>query len=321
MHVRVWNAYASNNSGSYTIVGRLPSVEVAERVADELRSVVDAHTSWREAWDGETSLDASPLAAFCKKHGLTWNSDQGGWDDWPEHRDDNRPSVLVAGRQLIVHHPYTVSLPTAIGEMFYKHGGRVEHEENHAHRPLTVLAGFWWPWTDEGRALKATEPPRIVARLTARGGVLEQQNHLDCPPVWRVSDAFDSPPLEVAAIFDDLLGGVAGLRAAAEAHGATLDVRLSEAPDVEDPLRHLRPSSPLVARFDVVLIEGAPDSVALRRALSGNTSTYETRVDELLNETRPTIAARALVEPRARELAAALEHAGARVEVRESEDA
>lgn len=237
MHVRVWNAYASNNSGSYTIVGRLPSVEVAERVADELRSVVDAHTSWREAWDGETSLDASPLAAFCKKHGLTWNSDQGGWDDWPEHRDDNRPSVLVAGKQLIVHHPYTVSLPTAIGEMFYKHGGRVEHEENHAHRPLTVLAGFWWPWTDEGRALKATEPPRIVAR------------------------------------------------------------------------------------FDVVLIEGAPDSVALRRALSGNTSTYETRVDELLNETRPTIAARALVEPRARELAAALEHAGARVEVRESEDA
>lgn len=124
MEMRVWNAYASNNSGSYTIVGSLPSHEVAASVAAELRELIEAQTTWLEE-TSKTRLE--PLAEFCRVHGLRARPDAGTWDDWPR--------VAQLGNQVVVHHEYTVTLPRLFGELFYKRGGRVQHEEDHAHHP------------------------------------------------------------------------------------------------------------------------------------------------------------------------------------------
>ena len=248
MKVRVWNAYASNNSGSYTIVGILPSEEVARETADELATMVAAHTAWLDARqsDAEDS-STSPLAEFCRKHALSWSKGRGTWDDWPEHSDDNRPRVSAVGMQVIVHHDYTVSLPPTFGEFFYKKGGRVEHEENHAHHPIVAIATFWWGWTEEAKAKRDEQCPRLVAALTADDGILAKGTRNSWPSAWQVGgDQFGEAPLTVGAMFQDLVDGVSALHAAAEAHGAKMLVRLYEAPDEQhDPLAYLRPSKPV----------------------------------------------------------------------------
>jgi hypothetical protein len=320
MRVRVWNAYASNNSGSYTIVGRLPSAEVARSTAETLRGVIDAHTAWRDAWDGASDLEASPLAQFCRQQGLTWTPGQGGWDDWPYSSKDNRPGVAVAGDQIVVHHPYTVGLPPAFGELFYKRGGRVEHEEGHAHHPIVVTATFWWGWTKEERATLEAELPLLIADVTGPSGFLARPNRADCPAVWRKGgDTFGEAPLTVAAIFDDLIEGIAALRALGEARSARLELRLAEAVAADDPLLLLRPSTPAVPRFDVVLLHAGDDPAALVDPLTERTGRHVSRVRALLQQTPPITVARGVMEARARDLAAALEAAGARAELRRND--
>src|SRR5262245_48079148 len=195
MRVRVWNAYASNNSGSYTIIGALPSDDVAREVADELRAMIEAHTAWHDTWDGKADDSDAPLAAFCRKHGLAWSPGDGGWDEWPEHNEDNRPRVATVGHQVIVHHGYTVSLPRTFGEFFYKKGGRVEHEENHAHHPIVTIATFWWGWTKQDAARMEIERPRLVATLMAADSAITKVRPESWPAAWRVGgDAFGEAP-------------------------------------------------------------------------------------------------------------------------------
>lgn len=320
MEIRIWNAYASNNSGSYTIIGRLPSAEVAQRTAVELRAMIDAHTTWRDAWDGKSSLEQSPLAEFCRTHALTWTDGQGGWDDWPSYNKDNRPRVEVSGSQLIVHHEYTVGLPATFGEMIYKQGGRVEHEECHAHDPMVVTGTFWWGWTPERRAIQEAELPRLLAALTSADGLLAQPNGRDLPPAWREGQGrFGEAPLTIVAIFDDLLAGVAALRAVAEAHSAELELRLSEAALVDDPLLHFRPSTPVVPRFDVVLLDVGATPANVAAALAEGCGFYASEAQQRTQRKPPFVGARSLVEVRAQRLATALEAAGARCELRRND--
>jgi hypothetical protein len=271
MRVRIWNAYASNNSGSYTIVGVLPSAEVAAETAAELAKMIEAHTAWHADESGRSDGSKSPLAAFCRIHGLTWSPGVGGHDNWPEYSKDNRPRVAAFGNQIVVHHDYTVSLPPTFGEFFYKKGGRVMHEENHAHHAMVTIATFWWGWTKEQRARMEIEQPRLVAALTAPDGVLATTTAGTWPPAWRVGGMGFDAPLTVGIVFRDLIHGVSALQAAADLHGAHMNVRLSEAPDNHhDPFAHLRPSSPapLVPRFDVVVTDIGPNWRAVERTFS-----------------------------------------------------
>lgn len=318
MKVRVWNAYASNNSGSYTIVGVLPSAEVARETADELAAMVAAHTAWldrRQPRDADS--DRSPLGEFCSKHGLTWSAGRGTWDDWPQYSDDNRPRVAAVGTQVIVHHEYTVSLPPTFGEFFYKKGGRVEHEEEHAHHSIVALATFWWGWT-EAKAKREEQCSRLVAALTADDGPLAKGAPSSWPSAWQVGgDPFGEAPLTVGAIFDDVIEGVAALHSAGEAHGAKMKVRLYEAPDEpHDPLAHLRPSrpAPRVARFDVVVIHPGDNRAVLVTALCDALGGYEQDWHERLMHP-PLTVGRSLSAPRAEAVAASLRGAGAIVDL------
>jgi hypothetical protein len=319
MRVRVWNAYASNNSGSYTIVGILPSEEVARETAEELAAMVAAHTAWLDARQSNAEDSSlSPLAEFCRKHGLTWSKGRGTWDDWPEHSSDNRPRVAAFGMQVIVHHDYTVSLPPTFGEFFYKQGGRVEHEENHAHHPIVAVATFWWGWTAEAKAKGDEQCPRLVAALTADDGILANGSPSPWPSAWQVGgDQFGESPLTVGAIFDDVVDGVAALHSAGGAHGAKMLVRLYEAPDQQhDPLAHLRPSrpAPSVARFDVVVTHAGDNRAVLVTAICNSLGGYERDWRERLMAP-PLTVGRSLPEPSAEAIAGILRKAGATVDV------
>jgi hypothetical protein len=316
MRVRVWNAYASNNSGSYTIVGSLPSEEVAQEVAAELTAMIEAHTAWHESDPGEKVASSdSPLATFCRVHELTWSGGDGMGDDWPEHSDDNRPRVVAIGNQVVVHHGYTVSLPPVFGAYFYKRGGRVQNEENHAHHPIVTIATIWWGWAKEQRAQGEAELPRLVEALAAPDELLAQFQAATWPTAWRVDG--HGPMLTAGIVFANLIDGVAALSEIARRHGARIYLRLHEAPsDKHDPLSHLRPSSPppAVPRFDLV-VTGAGDNrprfIALVSEALG-LQEWDLR-KELLE--LPCTLARSLSASRAEGAAALLRRAGAVIEL------
>jgi hypothetical protein len=148
MKVQIWNAFASNNSGSYTLVGSFRDAELAAEVAAELARVSAEHEAWIQEWSQKGWSKAptpSPLEAFVLRHQLTraeW-AGAGVGSDWPAYGEDNTPVVWAMGHQVFVHHDYTLTLPGAYGEFFYKRGGRVEAELGHTHHPLVALFHLW----------------------------------------------------------------------------------------------------------------------------------------------------------------------------------
>lgn len=63
MRIQVWQAFASNNSGSYTIAGRFEDAAIAHTVAAELGELIVAHSAWLRDHPWEDT-DGSPLQAF-----------------------------------------------------------------------------------------------------------------------------------------------------------------------------------------------------------------------------------------------------------------
>ena len=313
MKVRIWNAYASNNSGSYTIVGMLPSREVAQAVAAELTTLISAHTKWLQPPNPGADPSDSPLAAFCRDNLLHWEPRFVTGQNWPEY--DDPPRVVAADRQVIVHSHYTVSLPPTFGEYFYRRGGRVQVEENHAHAPIVVKVELWWGWTDAEKARQTAELPALIAKLTAPDGPLAPPFTRDWPAAWRTGgDDWGEAPFTVGAVFVEPIDSIAALRDPATSAGAMMLVRLHEADDeTSDPLAKLRPSRPDVARFELILTalfdrDRTVDCIAKRLHLDWHVAA------ELL-ETLPSTFARGLSDADAESLAEALRAAGATVHV------
>jgi ribosomal protein L7/L12 len=201
--------------------------------------------------------------------------------------------------------------------LFYQRGGRVEHEERHAHHSIVVTAHVYWGWTKEGRALEDAELPKLLDELTRPGGLLAQSNQEEIPSAWRAGER-NGLPLTLGIVFDDLVAGIAALRTRVEAHSGKLELRLAEALS-EDPLAHLRPSSPVIPRFDVVITDAGKDRAGLTRVVTEATGLYEWRASRLLESAVPITIARARFEGQAREIAGTLERAGAGVELRRND--
>jgi hypothetical protein len=242
MKIHLWNAFASNNSGSYTIVGSFRDTAVAAEVAAELAAVVAAHSAWLE---GEREGQAvSPLEAFAGRHGLELEEGVVGSDAWPQYGPP--PEVAAMAGQVVLHAPYTVTMPRLFGQWFYRKGGEVDVTLDHSHDPLICQLGVWWPLDAAERA------SAMVAELAADAAVAAALEPAadELEPVafrrlaWRTSDLFGEPSLLIGAVFGDLVAGIRALAALCDRHEvAYRQVRIIEALVAGEPLAHFGPGS------------------------------------------------------------------------------
>jgi hypothetical protein len=238
MRIRIWNAFASNNSGSYTIVGKFPTPELASDVAAQLTTLVQAHEHWRQ--DESANDDASPLSLFANQYRLTSDDEVEIDESWPEYNDDV-PQVFAIGHQVVIHHDYTLGLPRMFGHYFYVRGGRVEHEINHAHGPIVAVFSIWSATEERNNIDVKAKVDSIIEDLTGLGGPLETGcGKSNVAPVWRPSRQFGEVDLTVGAVFDDLLTGFSAVEKIAKVHGMKMVVKLFESTDGADPLASLR---------------------------------------------------------------------------------
>ncbi|AUX44677.1 uncharacterized protein SOCE26_061440 [Sorangium cellulosum] len=270
MRIRLFNAFASNNSGSYTIVGSFRDAATAEQIARLVQEVCDAHSAWREARAGAQESGPgegeSPLEAFARREGLRADS-PGRDDDWPDYGDS--PAAVAVGHQVIVHAPYTVTMPPVFGALFYAKDGRVETELDHAHEELAVEFSYWPAgvrWDDPGAAERLDVfERRVAAELPAWTSRSEHDRRPPIAPAWHSGD-FHSRHL--SAVFADLVEGVQGVRRLALEHGMRLTVRVEECPHgAVDPLVHLRARPIPWGPFRVILWQLGPDRIAAMRAV------------------------------------------------------
>lgn len=239
----MWNAFASNNSGSYSIVGWFPSPELADEVAAELLPIIHAHSAWINSSSGQRELTAeleppSPLGRWAAEQGLQWRDESD--EDWPEYSGDNCPSVIAIGSQVLIHEGYTVSMPAAFGEFFYRRGGRVPVELDHTHHPLVAVLTFSVPWNAPSR--EDLELQLLEMRESMASPDSSLRRHLADGTDLVVRDvSFGMYWFEVAAVFSDLVAGVAAARVLASDSNVRLQMKLSEAwTSKGDPLAELR---------------------------------------------------------------------------------
>lgn len=251
MKFKIWNAFASNNSGSYTIVGSFASSELAQEIADELAVVVKDHTEWLDAAEAKGTYPyegESPLETFKKKHRLGSKLDETG-DYWPQYSDDLTPQVFAIEHKVVIHHKYTVTLPAVFGEYFYARDGRVETELNHAHHPVVGIFELYVPWQVKSEVDIPAKTAELVEALNAKDGVFERTiARGPYRPAWRSGDGFGDPTLTVGAIFEDLLTGFTAVARLANEHGMKTYVKVFESYSEADPLAFLRPSIPPLKR-------------------------------------------------------------------------
>lgn len=240
MRIRIWNAFASNNSGSYYIVVTFPSESIATAFSTELAPVIAAHKEWYMSYPHQ---QPSPLETFAQQHSLTWRHED---EYWLELRN---AEILVAGKQAIVEHYGAEPFPGMIGEYIYRIGGRVSTEIDHAHHPIVVVFNVWWPWDSPESKQSQELSQRIVEQLTSSTGVLTTITKAGIEPALRINintdDSFMSfmkVPLTIATVFEDLVLGVDSVQQVLQQYRAQVNIKLFEVWDeeAEDPLAFLR---------------------------------------------------------------------------------
>ncbi len=233
MRIEIWNAYASNNSGSYTIVGTFSSHDEARRVAGVLAPVLEAEGKWQGS--PRTREDPSPLQQFARAQGLPLSD---GYE-WPQYGQRDAPDVAAIGYQVLIHHDYTTSLPPLFGHFFYAQGGRVEAELDHTHHVLVVIFEVWQAG---GGGLAGEDRARfLIDLLTAENGVLQKLTEPTPKPAWRFGDGANAPLVTFGAQFRDLVAGCAAVQAELQSFGSSARIRIVEAAfQGDDPLAFLR---------------------------------------------------------------------------------
>jgi ribosomal protein L7/L12 len=203
-----------------------------------LRDVCAEQEAWLEAHPNDETSER-PLDALSRAHGLS-EERPGRDDDWPLYGEG--PRVVALAHQVIVHVPYTATMPRLFGELFFKHGGRVEIELDHAHEDLAVEFSFS---SLGSRLVDAEERKRTDALERALGAVLptltSRGEHDKRPPIPPAFHAEFWKTRQVTAVFSDVVAGVEAVRAAAVEQGFQIRVRVSECPHgITDPLANLR---------------------------------------------------------------------------------
>jgi ribosomal protein L7/L12 len=238
VRIRIYRAFASNNSGSYTLVGRFDDDATAGEVAAVLAEMCAAHSAWFKAHSSDP-IDGSPLLAFARANNLVNTPDHRD-DQWPEYGPP--PQVIHTGPQVLVLAPYTVTMPATLGEYIYRRGGRVELEIDHGHGPLGVEFTFSVSGarlddratSDRIDALRVSIDAELPA-LTARA---EWDRRPIIAPCWHTGDWHQR---QLSVVFTDPGTGVLRVRELARAAGVAAHVRIFELSDRDpDPFSPLR---------------------------------------------------------------------------------
>jgi ribosomal protein L7/L12 len=320
MKIHLWNAFASNNSGSYTIVGSFPSEELASAIATELSVLMREHTDWLDSRTGAVTAeeaDNSPLANFLRLHGLRTSSD--GVCDWPQYGTDNTPQAFAIDSKVIIHHEYTVTLPREFGEYFYSKGGRVEQELNHSHNPIVAICEIWQPWQQRQNEEQAgVNGSQLIESLCQPDGAFVRHSRQGrYAPAWRAGDGLNSADLTIGAVFDDLPAGFAAVNKVAREMSYKTYVKVFEAFDEEaDPLAFLRPSSPPVKRghYTVALTDKGLVPAEVVKVIEQLLKVTRPRAREIL-DAAPVVLLFDVFPEEAEAAANSLRKAGAKVEV------
>jgi hypothetical protein len=234
MRIRIWNAYASNNSGSYTIVGVFPDSASAAAAAEELRELCRAETEWVEE---AAPSGAEPLVQFARAHGHAEESAVGG-ELWPMF-PSTAPEVVAVGRRLVVHHPQTIALPALLGAHVYKRGGRVESEIEHAHHSIVADCRISARFNAVERAAKCE---RVAAELARPDSVVHRHSVPGVAPIVRleVEGPWSFVRAWIALDHRSIVPGLEELASVVIGHGCELEFRVSEASSGSDPLHGWR---------------------------------------------------------------------------------
>jgi hypothetical protein len=218
MKIQVWNAFASNNSGSYTIVGSFRDASLAARAADLLKPILVAHTQWYDD-DCSRPITESPLARFAVAQGLPVDCVD---NDWPQYGESNVPQIAALEWQLLIHHSYTASMPRFFGHWIYALGGRVVSEIEHAHAPLVVVC--------EMRIYRSGDIEQMAGALVndLRAAEAAFRAHLLQSSSVRITGGEDVWTVRLTAFFADVVAGCAAVRVLADAHGANLHINIRE---------------------------------------------------------------------------------------------
>jgi ribosomal protein L7/L12 len=243
MRIRIWTAFASNNSGSYTIVGSFASADAASTAAEALATALSEHHAYTARPDGESQRADPPFHRFVREQGLTLDSeDLALGDDWPHHGP--APEVVALDTQVLVHVDYTVTMPRTLGEFFFRRGGRVDVEINHAHHPVACLFQLWVPsaWEPEvkdeaKRRLDALKEELAVTVLPPLVEWSPEYHRRPSEPAW----GREWSMLVLGVVFPDLARGVAEVSRVARERGVSVRVRVFEPLDeAGDPLAAMR---------------------------------------------------------------------------------
>lgn len=154
MRVRLFRAWASNNSGAYVLLGRFHHAAVAASVASTLNEALAAHDAW--VLSRPPSKGDSPFMAFAQAHGLPM---QDGWVPWTHGMrcEVLDTQVLLDG--------YAAEMPSAFVAFVAKHRGHVESEIIHAHGAVIVRVNLWMK--DGYRPERAADAAAARARFEA----------------------------------------------------------------------------------------------------------------------------------------------------------
>lgn len=130
MRVRLYRAWASNNSSAYVLLGRFASVEAAEAALRDLEE--------GDALTGPHAIDPAG-------NGLRWE---------------------VLGEQVLIE-GYAADMPPVFCAWVAKHGGHVQTELIHAHGPVVIRAQAWVPghWERGKEEAARSARDRFVAAL------------------------------------------------------------------------------------------------------------------------------------------------------------
>lgn len=324
MKIHVWNAFASNNSGSYTMVGAFEDEQTAASVAAELSQLSAAHQASLQTETGSAPRP-TPLEDFAARHGLGaphgTDFDDWAYDDWPY--DTDAPRVWALGHQVFLHHPRTVTLPKLFGAFIYKQGGYVETTMDHAHHPLVSVFELWVPYAiREGLDLR-TRTVELLEALHADDGPLVRCVPAEPHVAWRVRGANEhlDADLTVGVIFKDLVEGFTAVDALARQYCFQVRVKLFESWRMDtDPLAFLRPSSPPLQapRYDVVLTDAGATPLELTKLIAELRRQHVSTVSTL-HHALPAVLVRLRPLGVAEAMAQRLRHQGATVELRASE--